>query len=123
VAQALLEKAIPSDPHYGQALGVLARQPHLQAPIWAGPDMAGVAPIAERAALAAILCRQRGPGGRITLSAASICLSRRIDDALAEFELALSSSELLARQGYNGLTLSYGGRWEEADLARAARCG
>src|SRR6202048_3296520 len=54
VTQALLEKAIAIDSNYGQALGVLAASHTFSAHMgWA--DMAAVAPIAERAALAAIL--------------------------------------------------------------------
>jgi hypothetical protein len=53
VAQALLEKAITIDPNYGQALGLLAASHTFSAHMgWA--DMAMVAPVAERAALAAI---------------------------------------------------------------------
>jgi TolB-like protein len=53
VAQALLEKAIALDPNYGQALGLLATSHMFSAHMgWA--DMATAAPIAERAALAAI---------------------------------------------------------------------
>jgi len=53
VARALLEKAIAIDPNYGQALGVLATSDTFSAHMgWA--DTATTAPIAERAALAAI---------------------------------------------------------------------
>jgi TolB-like protein len=53
VAQALLEKAIAIDPHYGQALGVLAASQTFSAHMgWA--EMATALPVAERAALAAI---------------------------------------------------------------------
>ena len=60
VAQALLEKAIAIDPNYGQALGVLATSHTFSAHMgWA--DMATVAPIAERAALAAIRADSEDP--------------------------------------------------------------
>jgi hypothetical protein len=54
VAQALLEKAISIDPNYGQAHGVLAAS-HIWTAHMGWKDMATVAPIAERAAQAAIL--------------------------------------------------------------------
>jgi len=116
VAQALLEKAIAIDPHYGQALGVLAASHTFSAHMgWA--DMAGVAPIAERAALAAIHADSEDPWAHYAFGCVYL-FSRRIDDALAEFELALSlNPNFSLAQGYYGLTLSYGGRWEEADLA------
>jgi TolB-like protein len=53
VAQAFLEKAIAIDPNYGQALGVLATS-HIFGAHMGWADMATVAPIAERAALAAV---------------------------------------------------------------------
>src|SRR6202045_3331930 len=60
VAQALLEKAITIDPNYGQALGVLATSHTFSAHMgWA--DMATTIPIAERAALAAILGEREDP--------------------------------------------------------------
>src|ERR1700726_2268512 len=60
VAQALLEKAISIDPNYGQALGVLATSHSFCAHIgWA--DNAIVAPIAERAASAAIRADSEDP--------------------------------------------------------------
>jgi hypothetical protein len=52
VAQAFLEKAISIDPNYGQALGVLATS-HTFCTHMGWEDMA-MAPIAERAAVAAI---------------------------------------------------------------------
>jgi TolB-like protein len=60
VAQALLEKAIAIDPNYGQALGLLATSQTFSAHMgWA--DMAATIPIAERAALAAILADSEDP--------------------------------------------------------------
>ena len=53
VAQALLEKAIDIDPHYGKALGLLATSRIFGAHMgWA--DMAGAMPLATREALAAV---------------------------------------------------------------------
>jgi TolB-like protein/cytochrome c-type biogenesis protein CcmH/NrfG len=116
VAQALLEKATAIDPHYGQALGVLAASHTFSAHMgWA--DMATVAPIAERAALAAILADSEDPWAHYALGCAYLS-TRRFDDSLAEFELALRlNPNFSLAQGYYGLTLAYCGRWEDADLA------
>ena len=116
VAQALLEKAIAIDPNYGQALGVLAASQTFSAHMgWA--DMAAVVPIAERAALAAIRADSEDPWAHYALG--NVCLfTRRFDDSLAEFELALRlNPNFSLAQGYYGLALSYCGRCEEADLA------
>jgi TolB-like protein/cytochrome c-type biogenesis protein CcmH/NrfG len=116
VAQALLEKATAIDPNYGQALGLLAASHTFSAHMgWA--DMATVVPIAERAAQAAIRADSEDPWAHYALG--SVCLfTRRFDDSLAEFEVALRlNPNFSLAQGYYGLTLSYCGRWEEADLA------
>jgi TolB-like protein len=116
VAQALLEKATAIDPNYGQALGLLAASHTFSAHMgWA--DMATVVPIAERAALAAIRADSEDPWAHYALG--SVCLfTRRFDDSLAEFEVALRlNPNFSLAQGYYGLALSYCGRWEEADLA------
>src|SRR6202047_2178841 len=116
VAQALLEKAISIDPNYGQALGVLAASHTFSAHMgWA--DMATTVPIAERAALAAIRADSEDPWAHHALGCVYLS-TRRFDDSLAEFELALRiNPNFSLAQGYYGLTLSYCGRWEEADLA------
>jgi TolB-like protein/Tfp pilus assembly protein PilF len=116
VAQALLEKAIAIDPNYGQALGVLATSQTFGAHMgWA--DMATVTPVAERAALAAILADSEDPWAHHALGCAYL-FTRRFDDSLAEFELALHLNPSFSlAQGYYGLALSYCGHWEEADLA------
>jgi TolB-like protein len=116
VAQALLEKATALDPNYGQALGVLAASHTFCAHMgWA--DMATVAPIAERAALAAILADSEDPWAHHALGCVYM-FTRSLDDSLAEFELALRLNPNFSwAQGYYGLALSYCGRWEEADLA------
>ncbi len=116
VAQALLEKAIAIDPNYGQALGVLAASYTFSAHMgWA--DMATVAPIAERAALAAILADGEDSWAHLALACVYL-FGRRLDDSLAEFELALRlNPNFSLAQGYYGLALSYCGRWEEGDLA------
>jgi tetratricopeptide (TPR) repeat protein len=43
---------------------------------------------------------------------------RRIEDALAEFEVALRlNPNFSLAQGFYGLALTYTGRWQEADAA------
>ena len=116
VAQALLEKAIAIDPNYGQALGVLATS-HTFSAHMGWEDMATVAPIAKRAALAAILADSEDPWAHYALGCVYLS-ERRFEDSLAEFELALQlNPNFSLAQGYYSLTLSYCGRWQEADLA------
>jgi TolB-like protein/Tfp pilus assembly protein PilF len=116
VAQALLEKATAIDPSYGQALGVLATSQTFSAHMgW--EDMATVTPVAERAALAAILADSEDPWAHHALGCVYL-FTRRFDDSLAEFELALRlNPNFSLAQGYYGLALSYCGRWEEANVA------
>jgi TolB-like protein len=116
VAQALLEKATALDPNYGQALGLLAATHTFSAHMgWA--DMATVAPVAERAALAAILADSEDPWAHYALGCVYL-FARRFEDSLAEFELALRlNPNFSLAQGYYGLTLAYCGRWEEGCLA------
>ncbi len=116
VAQALLEKAIAIDPNYGQALGVLAAS-HTFSAHMGWTDMAAAAPLAEHAALAAILADSEDPWAHYALGCAHLH-NRRFDDSLAEFELALRLNPNFAlAQAYRGLTLSYCGRWEEGIVA------
>jgi TolB-like protein/Tfp pilus assembly protein PilF len=116
VAQALLEKAITIDPNYGQALGVLAAS-HTFGAHMGWTEMAAVVPIAERAALAAIRADSEDPWAHHALGNVHL-FTRRFDDSLAEFELALKlNPNFSLAQAYYGLTLSYCGRWQEADLA------
>ena len=115
VAQALLEKAIAIDPNYGQALGVLATSyifcTHMG---WADPAAMDTA---EHAALAAIRADNEDPWAHQALGGVYL-LARRFDDSLAEFELALRLNPNFGlAQGYYGLSLSYNGRWQEADEA------
>ena len=113
VAQALLEKAIAIDPHYGQALGVLATSYTFGAHMgWA--DIAATLPLARRAALAAVAADSEDPWAHNAL--ASVCLfERRFEEALGEFEAALRlNPNFSLAQGYYGLALSYCGRVEEA---------
>ena len=116
VAQALLEKAIAIDPDYGQALGVLAASHGFSAHMgWA--DMAAVVPLAERAALTAILADSQDPWAHYALGCAYL-YNRRFDDSLAEFELALRlNPNFSLALGYHGLALTYCGRWEEGLVA------
>jgi TolB-like protein len=118
VAQALLEKAIAIDPNYGQALGMLATSYIFTAHMgWA--DAESAVPAAERAALAAIRVDSEDPWVHCALGGVYM-LARRFDDSLAEYELALRLNPNFAMaQGYYSLSLSYGGRWQEA--AEAAR--
>ena len=84
---------------------------------WA--DRATAVPIAERAALAAIRADSEDPWAHHALGCVYL-FTRRFDDSLAEFELALRlNPNFSLAQGYYGLALSYCGRFEEAD--RAAR--
>ena len=116
VAQALLEKATAIDPNYGQAQGVLATSQTFGAHMgWA--DRATTVPIAERAALAAIRVDSEDPWAHHALGCAYL-FTRRFDDSLAEFEVALRlNPNFSLAQGYYGLVLSYCGRWEEANVA------
>jgi TolB-like protein len=116
VAQALLEKATAIDPNYGQALGVLAAS-HTFCGHMGWADMATVAPIAERAALAAIRADSEDPWAHYALGGVHLHM-RRFDDSLAEFELALRLNPNFAlAQGYYGVVLCYCGRWQEGDAA------
>jgi TolB-like protein/cytochrome c-type biogenesis protein CcmH/NrfG len=116
VAQALLEKAIAIDPNYGQALGVLATS-HIFAAHMGWGDMATVAPIAERAALAAVEADSEDPWAHHGLAYVYL-FARRFDDSLAEFELALRlNPNFSLAQAFYGVALSYCGRWQEGDLA------
>jgi TolB-like protein len=116
VAQALLEKATSIDPNYGHALGLLAASYMFSAHMgWA--DMATVVPVAERAALAAVLADNEDAWAHFALGCVHL-FARRFDDSLAELEWALQLNPSFSlAQGYHGLTLCYCGRWEEGDLA------
>jgi TolB-like protein len=118
VAQALLEKAIAIDPGYGQALGVLAAS-HAFCAYNGWADIATSVPIAERAALAAIRADSGDHWAHHALGCVHVLL-RRFDDALAEFELALSLNPSFAlAQSVYGLALAFSGRWQEAGAATA----
>jgi TolB-like protein/class 3 adenylate cyclase/cytochrome c-type biogenesis protein CcmH/NrfG len=116
VAQALLEKAVAIDPNYGRALGLLATS-HCFCAHMGWEDIAAIAPIAERAALAAIAADSEDPWAHTALGSFHMMM-RRYDDSLAAFETALRLNPSFSiAQAYYGLTLSYCGRWEEGALA------
>src|SRR6266478_6607313 len=116
VAQALLEKAIAIDPNYGQALSVLATS-HMSGVHLGWADIRTAAPIAERGALAAVEADSEDPWAHNALGSVYFS-TRRLDDSLAEFELALQlNPNFSLAQGYYGLALSYTGRWQEAHEA------
>ena len=118
VAQALLEKAIRLDPHYGQALGVLATS-YMFCAHMGWMDMAAAAELAEPAAQAAILADGEDPWAHYALGAVHL-YARRFDDSLAELEVALRlNPNFSLAQAYYGLTLSYCGRWQESAAATA----
>jgi TolB-like protein/tetratricopeptide (TPR) repeat protein len=120
VAQTLLQKAIAIDPNYGKALGVLAAT-HMCCVNMGWSNASTTVPIAERAALAAIRTDSEDPWAHHALGCVYL-FTRRFDDSLAEFELALSLNPNFAlAQGYYGLALSCCGRWQEAtEAARRA---
>jgi TolB-like protein len=122
VAQALLEKATAIDPHYGQAFGLLATS-HTFCAHMGWENMAVAAPIAERAASAAILADSEDPWAHHALGCVHL-YARRFADSLAEFEWALQlNPNFWMAQAYYGLTLAYCGRWQEAaaSVQRALR--
>ena len=118
VAQALLEKAVAIDPNYGRALGLLATS-HSFGVHMGWEEYAAAAPIAERAARAALLADAEDPWAHMGLGSVHL-YARNFDDALAEFEAALRlNPNFSLAQGYYGLALSYCGRWQEGAMAAA----
>lgn len=118
VAQALLEKAITVDPGYGQALSLLAAC-HTFASHMGWEEMSKAVPIAERAALAAIRADSEDAWAHFALASVYM-FTRRFDDSIAEFELALRlNPNFSPARGLYGVALAYRGRWEDGD--RAAR--
>ena len=116
VAQALLEKAIKIDPEYGHALGVLAAT-HTFGAHMGWEEMAKAVPTAERAALAAIHADSEDAWAHYALASVYL-FTRRFDDSLAEFELALRLNPSFSpARGYYGVALAYCGRWQEGDRA------
>ncbi|AWL92042.1 winged helix-turn-helix domain-containing protein [Bradyrhizobium ottawaense] len=115
-AQGLLEKAVAIDPAYGKALGLLATS-HIFGAHMGWADMAATVPIAERAALAAVEADREDAWAHHGL-AYTYLFRRRFDDALAEFELALTLNPNFAMaHAFYGVTLCYAGRWQDGDAA------
>ncbi len=112
IARELLEKAIAIDPNNGQALGVLAASYTFGAHMgW--DELSEIAPIAERTALAAIQADSENAWAHYALGAFYL-ITRRFDNSLSEFELALSLNPNFSQaQSYYATALSFCGRWEE----------
>ena len=108
-AQALLEKAIAIDPNYGQAQALLAAS-HMFGVHLGWAELAKAAPIAERAALAAVQLDREDAWAHAALGSVYFS-TRRLADALSEFETALRlNPNFCLAQGYYALALSYAGR-------------
>ncbi|KYH02609.1 winged helix-turn-helix domain-containing protein [Bradyrhizobium sp. DOA1] len=115
-AQRLLEQAVAIDPSYGKALGLLATS-HIFGAHMGWADMPATIPIAERAALAAVEADRDDAWAHHGL-AYTYLFRRRFEDALAEFELALSLNPNFAMaHAFYGVTLCYAGRWQDGDAA------
>jgi len=116
IAQDLLEKAIAIDPNYCQALGLLSASYTFGAHMgWA--DASIVVPLAERAALAAVKIDGEDAWTHHALGAVHL-ITRRFDDALAAFELALHLNPSFSHaQNYYASALAFCGRWKEASEA------
>jgi TolB-like protein/cytochrome c-type biogenesis protein CcmH/NrfG len=109
MAQALLAQAIAIDPGYGQAQSVLAAS-HMFGVHLGWAELATAAPIAEAAALAAVKCDHEDAWAHTALGSVYFS-TRRLDDALSEFEQALTlNPNFSMAQGYYALALSYAGR-------------
>jgi TolB-like protein/Tfp pilus assembly protein PilF len=108
-AQAQLEQAIAIDPNYGQALSLLAAS-HMFGVHLGWAELATAAPIAERAALKAVQCDHEDAWAHTALGSVYFS-TRRLADALSEFEQALTlNPNFSLAQGYYALALSYAGR-------------
>ena len=116
-AQALFERAIAIDPHYGQALGLLALSYVFGTHMGWKEDRAETLSAAERAALAAVRADSEDACAHLALAAVYVNLGR-LDDSLAEFELSLRLNRNMSlAQGLYGLVLSAYGRWKEGRAA------
>ena len=112
-AQTLLEKAIAIDPSYGQALSVLATS-HMACVHLGWAELAKAAPLAEDAATKAVQLDREDAWSHTALGSVYFS-TRRLDDALSEFETALRlNSNFCLAQGYYALALSYAGRTEDS---------
>jgi TolB-like protein/predicted Zn-dependent protease len=119
-AQDLLEKAIAIEPNYAQALAVLSASHIFGAHMGWEPIATGV-PAAESAGLAALRADREDSWAHLAVAGVHVH-RRRLDDALAEIETALSlNPNFSLALSYYGLVLSYVGRWREgAEAARRA---
>ena len=114
--QTLLAQAIEIDPNYGRALSLSATN-HMFGVHLGWADIATAAPVAERAALAAVAADGEDAWAHTALGSVYFS-TRRLDHAMAEFELALQlNPNFSLAQGYYALALSYSGRWQDAYAA------
>jgi TolB-like protein len=120
VAQTLLEQAIAVEPGYAQAHAVLAVS-HTFGAHMGWEAAADAIAVAQRAGVAAVRADGEDAWAHLALATAH-SYSRRLDDALAEFETALRlKSSFPLAQGYYGLVLAWVGRWREGtEAARRA---
>lgn len=115
-AQALLERAIALDPDYGQALALFATN-HMFGVHLGWTDLATAADAAEHAALAAITVDSEDAWAHTALGSVYFS-TRRLDQSLTEFELALKlNPNFSLAHGYYALALCYSGRWADAYAA------
>jgi TolB-like protein/cytochrome c-type biogenesis protein CcmH/NrfG len=115
-AQGLLQKALAIDPNYSQALALLAAS-HMFGVHLGWSELSTVVPAAEAAAAAAVRLDQDDAWGHAALGSVYFS-TRRLDDALSEFETALRlNPNFSLAQGYYALALSYAGRIEESFAA------
>ena len=113
IAQELLKQAIAIEPNYGQALGVLSASYTFGAHMgWL--ELETIAPAAEQAALAAIRADNEDAWAHYALGGVYL-ITRRFDDSIAEFELALRLNPNFSQaQNYYAAALGFCGRWQEA---------
>jgi TolB-like protein len=115
-AQRLLEQAIAIDPNYAQALAVLSVS-HMFGTQMGWEVAATAAPIAERAAMAAVRADSEDPWGYLALG----CVypyRGRMADSLEAFTTALRlNPNFAAALGFYGLVLSWNGRAQEGGEA------
>src|SRR5262249_36391857 len=118
-AQELLQKAIALDANYGHALGLVATS-HIFG-VHMGWEHESIAPVAERAALAATRADDEDPWAHHALGCIYL-FARRFDDSLAQFETALRlNPNFSLAQCYYCVALAYSGRWQAAeDVVRRA---
>ncbi len=116
VAQALLNKAVTIAPNNGQALGVLAVS-HIFGAQMGWEDRVTAVPAAERFALAAVRADSEDAWAHLALAGVYPYLGR-LEDALAEFEWALSlNPNFSLAHAHYGLVLSWVGRWQDGSNA------